>query len=192
MINIKKVTFVAAAVFGASIAAFAQEEAETEARRPGNVISAAVEQFDLTDEQVEQIREIRSERSPRGQSREEAQAWRDEQISKVRAVLTDEQRAQIDEASEAASRMRAFAGAAALGLADSPGRNRGAWGRGGSAPGRGGTFRGRGGSRGGPGFGRGGRGRGGSGFRDRGRARDRGGRSGQRGKPSRGRDRDRR
>ena len=188
MTNIKRAAFVAVAVFGASIAAFAQQEAEAGAQRRGNPVSAAVEEFGLTDEQVDQISELRRRRPPRGQSREEAQAWRDEQTEKVRAVLTDEQRAKIDETREAASKMRAFAGAAVLGLADMPGRNRGAWGQGRRGPGAGRAFRGR----GGPGFGRGGRDRGGSGFRDRGRGRDRGGRSGRRGKPSGGRGQGRR
>ena len=118
----------------ASIAAFGQEDAQDDAREEarargrGSVMEATVEAFGLTEDQVEQIHEIRRERPPRGQSREESQAWREEQRSKIQDLLTDEQRAKAAELEAAREQMRNYAGAVILGLTTAPG-NRSGFGR---------------------------------------------------------------
>ncbi len=187
MIQNKQAIVVGIAVLGASITAFGQEGSRDRGR--GNPIEAAVEAFGLTTEQVDQIREIRRERPPRDQDREQLQSWRQEQTAKVQAILTDEQRAKVEEAKAAVATMRAFAGAAVLGLTDAPRPNLGA--RGARARGsRGGrAFRGAGRFRGAAAFRRGNRSRPGPGFRAGGRApwgRQAGPARGRRGGPDRG------
>ena len=107
-----------------SLPAFAQD-ASDEDRRRGNPVEAATEALGLSEEQVEKIREIRRERPPRGQNREEARTWSQEQRSKIQAVLTDDQRAKVAELEEAREKMRTLAGAAILGLTDRQGGFRG-------------------------------------------------------------------
>ena len=106
-----------------ALPAFAQDASED--RRRGNPVEAATEALGLTDEQVEKIREIRRERRPRGQDREEARTWSQEQRAKIQAVLTDDQRAKVAELEEAREKMRTLAGAAILGLTDRQGAFRG-------------------------------------------------------------------
>ncbi len=123
MKHTKQAITITIAVLVASIAAFGQNGPRNRAR--ANVVKPAVEAFGLTEEQVDQIREIRRERPPRNQSREDFQAWRDEQRAEVQGVLTDEQKAQVAELEAAREKMRTYAGAAFLGLTDSPASPRG-------------------------------------------------------------------
>ena len=131
MIHTKQFIAIVIAALVASIAAFGQEDAqddaheEARARGRGSVIEATVEAFGLTEDQVEQIREIRRERPPRGQSREESQAWREEQRSKIQDLLTDEQKAKVAELEAAREKMREYAGAAILGLTTAQGNRSG-------------------------------------------------------------------
>lgn len=109
-----------------SMTAFAQRGPGSSGR--GSFAEAAVEELGLTEEQMEQIREIRRERPDRGQSREEVASWREGQQEKIQAVLTDEQKEKIAELTAARDSMRAYAGAAALGLVQpGGGRGFGAW-----------------------------------------------------------------
>ncbi|MCY4597778.1 MAG: hypothetical protein OXC19_23635 [Bryobacterales bacterium] len=123
----KQTVAVGIGLLALSVTALAQRGPANSGR--GNIAEAAVEEFGLTEEQVEQIREIRRERPDRGQSREEFTAWREGQQEKIQALLTDEQTGQIAELTAARDRMRAYAGAAALGLVQPGGGNRGfgAW-----------------------------------------------------------------
>lgn len=106
-----------------ALPAFAQDT-DADSRRD-NPVEAATEALGLTEEQIEQIRDIRRERRPRGQDREEARTWSEEQRSKIQAVLTDDQRAKVAELDEAREKMRTLAGAAILGLTDRQGGFRG-------------------------------------------------------------------
>ncbi len=120
--HFKQICFVAAMTLTASVAVSAQGGPP---RRGGNnALEAATEAFGLTEEQVEQIREIRRERPDRGSNREELQAWRDGQQSKIQDVLTDEQKAKVAELNEARETLRALPGALMLGLVDVPNRGR--------------------------------------------------------------------
>ena len=177
MIHTKQFFVSGIAVLVAAIGAFGQDSERSRGR--GNVVEAAVESFGLTEEQVDQIREIRRARPPRGQSREESQAWREEQGTKIQAVLTDEQKAKVAELEAARERMREFAGAAILGLTTAPQPARGF----GPGRGRGGNdgrqFRSRDRGRGRGGFGRGSRD--GHGPRSRGSSRGPRGKAGSKG-----------
>ncbi len=122
------------AIIGATVllapvwAANAQDQDQTRPERSGRdteAIAAAADTLALSEEQLGRIREIRRERPPRGQSREEAQAWREAQQSKIEDVLTDEQKSRVAELAEVRHQMEALAGATALGLVQG-GRN-GPW-----------------------------------------------------------------
>ena len=165
MIRNKQAIVVGIAVLAASVTAFAQDTPEPRGR--GNPVQAAIEAFGLTEEQVDQIREIRRERPPRDQSQEQRQAWRQERTTKIQAVLTDEQKGQVEEAEAAAAKMRALAGAAFLGLTDAARPNPGADGWRARGPRGGRAFRDAGRFRRGTAFRRGGRGWQGPGFRGR-------------------------
>ncbi len=106
----------------ASLGAFAQGTDSSQRGRRA-VTEAATEALSLSEEQLEQIQEIRRERPPRGQDREAAESWAEEQRSKIRAVLTDEQTAKVAELEAARQEMRAYSAIALLGLTDSPGRS---------------------------------------------------------------------
>lgn len=176
----KQAIVVGIAVLGASIAAFGQDDPQRRGR--GNPMQATVEAFSLTEEQVDQIREIRRERPPRDQDQGEREAWRAEQKTRIQAVLTDEQKAEIKEAEEASAKTRALAGAGFLGLTDVPfpiPGGRGGWVRG---PGRNREFRGPGRFRGRAAVRGGGRGWQGRGIRAR-----RWGKGGRQASPPRGR-----
>ena len=126
MNHTKRTVAVGIGLLALSVTAFAQRGPGSSGR--GNFAEAAVEEFGLTEEQMEQIREIRRERPDRGQSREEFSAWRDGQQEKIQAVLTDEQKEKLAELTAVRDSMRAYAGAAALGLVQSgSGRGFGAW-----------------------------------------------------------------
>ena len=127
MNHTKRTAVVGIGLLALSVTAFAQRGPGNAGR--GNFAEAAVEKLGLTEEQVEQIREIRRERPERGQSREEFTAWREGQQEKIQALLTDEQKGAIDELTAARESMRAYAGAAALGLVQPGDGNRGfgAW-----------------------------------------------------------------
>ncbi len=170
MIHTKQSIAIGVAVLVASIAAYGQDSPGN--GRRGNVVEATVEAFGLTEEQVEQIREIRRERPSRGQSREEFQAWREEQRTKIQGVLTDGQKAKVAELEAAREKMQEFAGAAILGLTSAPGRWSGIGPGGRRGPQAG--WRSRAGDRGRGGFRRG--------FRDGRGARSRGSNRGPRGK----------
>ncbi|MDE0104654.1 MAG: hypothetical protein OXN89_19945 [Bryobacterales bacterium] len=120
--HFKQICVFAVMTLTASIAASAQGGPP---RRGGNnALEAATEAFGLTEEQMEQIREIRRGRPDRGLNREELQAWRDGQQSKIQDVLTDEQKAKVAELDAAREALRAFPGAVMLGLVDVPNRGR--------------------------------------------------------------------
>ena len=123
MKHTKQAIAITIAVLVASIAAFGQDHPRNRGRT--NVMKSTVEAFGLTGEQVDQIREIRSQRPPRNQSREDFQDWRDDQQAKMQDVLTDEQKAKVAEFEAAREKMRAYAGAAFLGLTDAPASPRG-------------------------------------------------------------------
>ena len=127
MNHTKRTVAVGIGLLALSVTAFAQRGPANPGR--GNFAEAAVEELGLTEEQVEQIREIRRERPDRGQSREEFTAWREGQQEKIQALLTDEQKGKIAELTAARDAMRAYAGAAALGLVQPGGGTRGfgAW-----------------------------------------------------------------
>ena len=117
MTHTKRAVFGAFLSLAVSSAALAQDAPGR--RGPGTAsVEAARETLGLTDEQVEKIREIRRERPPRGQDRDEFQAWRDGQRSKLQDVLTDDQKSKLAELQEQRQTMRALAGAAILGLAE--------------------------------------------------------------------------
>lgn len=158
-------------------------------------IEAAREKLGLSAEQIDSIGEIRRERPPRGQNREDARAWRDERRTKIRDVLTDEQKEKLAELQQRHLEMRSLVGARMLGLTEGQQGNRRGWsrrGRGARGSGnRSSRFnRGPGGRRG-PGPGWGGRGRGGPNgrFGTRGRPGPRGGQDRQR-RGARGQNRD--
>ena len=127
MNHTKRTVAVGIGLLALSVTAFAQRGPANPGWR--NFTEAAEEEFGLTEEQVEQIREIRRERPERGQSREELTVWREGQQEKIQALLTDEQKGKIAELTAARDAMRAYAGAAALGLVPPGGGNRGfgAW-----------------------------------------------------------------
>ncbi len=110
-------------VLAASVAAQAQGGPPGQGRGGQNAVKTTTEAFGLSEEQVEQIRDIRRERPERGMDREAAEAWREEQRSKIDAVLTDEQRAKVAEIGEARETLRAYPGALMLGLVEMPGRS---------------------------------------------------------------------
>ena len=166
MIRNNQAIVVGIAVLGISVTAFGQDSPPNRGR--GNPVQAAIEAFGLTEEQVDQIREIRRERPPRDQSREERQAWRQERTSQIQAVLTDEQKENVEEAEAAAAKMRALAGAAFLGLTDVPFPNPGVRGGRARGPSGGRAFRDARRFRRGSALRRGGRGWQGPGFRGRG------------------------
>lgn len=176
MYRTKQAAAVAVVALIASIGAFAQDSDSNQRGRQA-VTEAATEALGLNEEQLEQLQEIRRERPPRGQDKQAAQSWREEQRSRMRAVLTDEQQAKVAELEASRQAMRAYGAIARLGLADGPGRGFGrmpGW----QARGRGSRGFGR--DRGGWNSGRGrrgfqGRGRpGGSSWRGRGPSRGRG------------------
>ncbi len=80
-------------------------------------IDTAREALDLSEQQIEQIREIRSARPPRGQSREELQAWREDQQARVADLLTAEQRSELAEIEASRQQLRDLLGASMLSLA---------------------------------------------------------------------------
>lgn len=126
MNHTKRTVAVGIGLMALSVTAFAQRGPGSSG--PGNFAEAAVEEFGLTEEQMEQIREIRRERPDRGQDREEFAAWREGQQEKIQAVLTDEQKGKLAELTAVRDSMRAYAGAAALGLVQPEGgRGFGAW-----------------------------------------------------------------
>ncbi len=117
MIHTKRVAISAVVLLAANATAFAQDAPQRTG--PGTaVIDAARDTLGLTGEQIDQIREIRRQRPPRGQERDEYQAWRDDQKSKIQAVLSEDQKTKLAELEEARQKMRALAGAAILGLAE--------------------------------------------------------------------------
>ena len=80
-------------------------------------IDSAKEALDLSEQQIEQIREIRSARPPRGQSREELQAWREDQQAQIADLLAAEQRSELAEIEASRQQLRALLGASMLSLA---------------------------------------------------------------------------
>ena len=117
MTNMRRTAIGSALVLLASWAAYAQEQEESGRQgRGAPAIEAAQEALGLTEEQVDQIREIRRERPPRGQSRDELQAWREERQGKVEGVLNADQKAKLADMEQSLQQMQAFAGARALGL----------------------------------------------------------------------------
>ena len=105
-----------AAILVVSAAAFAQAHQRQRARAS---IDAATDALALSEEQLTQVREIRSARPPRGESRDEIQAWRDDQQAELAQVLTEDQTAKVAELEATREQMRALLGATMLGTADS-------------------------------------------------------------------------
>ena len=103
-----------AAILVVSAAAFAQADQRQRARAS---IDAATDALALSEEQLTQVREIRSARPPRGESRDEIQAWRDDQQAELAQVLTEDQTAKVAELEATREQMRALLGATMLGLA---------------------------------------------------------------------------
>lgn len=116
MTHAKRAVFGIFLMLAVSVAAIAQDEPRR--RGPGSVIEAVQETLALTDEQVDQIREIRRERPPRDIARDGFQEWRDGQNAKIQDVLTAEQKTKLEELEGQRAQMRALAGAAILGLAE--------------------------------------------------------------------------
>ncbi len=117
MRHTKQSAFVCAAVLGASLTAFAQDEPRERARN-ANPVRAAQEALGLTQDQVNRIREIRRARPPRDQDHGEFREWRKQQQSKLQGVLNEDQKAKLADLEAARGKMRALMGASFLGLTE--------------------------------------------------------------------------
>ena len=114
---IQRNTFIigAIALLVGSIAAFGQANEKAQQRRAA--IVEAVNAIGLDQDQVAKIREIRRERPPEGVTGPERRAWRQEINQKVMAVLTDEQKAKVNEIRALPADSKVREGAVFLGLA---------------------------------------------------------------------------
>lgn len=116
MIRPHSIIFAIAALLTAATAVSAQDELRASGA-PLAQIDAAKDALGLSKQQIEQIREIRSARPPRGQSREELRAWREDQQAQVADLLTAEQRSELAEIEASRQQLRALLGASMLSLA---------------------------------------------------------------------------
>ena len=99
----RRAVLLGTALLAMSITTFAQQakqgQRNPEERRAA--IAAAAEALGLSADQQAKIREIRRERAPEGTTGRDRREWRAGQTAKIRAVLTDEQKAKVDEIKEA-------------------------------------------------------------------------------------------
>ena len=116
MIRLHSTTFAIVALVIVATAASAQDGLRASGTNLAQ-IDSAMEALDLSEQQIEQIREIWSARPPRGQNREELQAWREDQQAQVADLLTAEQRSELAEIEASREQLRALLGASMLSLA---------------------------------------------------------------------------
>ena len=121
MIHRKQFIFVAIALMVSSMAAFGQANEKAQQRRAA--ISEAVKAIGLDQDQVAKIREIRRERPAEGVAGRERREWRAGITAKLMALLSDDQKAKLDEVKAAGADSKAFEGSVLLGLAQRPRQN---------------------------------------------------------------------
>ena len=122
MTHVLKTTGLVIALAAMSAAAFAQNNPKAAQRRAA--ISVAVEAIGLNQDQVAKIREIRRERPPEGADNPTRRTWRQGQMAKLEALLSDGQKAKVAEIKAAGADSKAFEGTVLLGLATRQGPNR--------------------------------------------------------------------
>ncbi len=116
-----RVVVVGVALMLTATIAWTQNNPSAQERR--EAISAAVTAVGLSPDQVAAIREIRRQRPPEDADQRARRAWRQGQLAKVQAILTDDQKAKVAELQAGSADAKELDGAVRLGLTTRPRQN---------------------------------------------------------------------